>query len=219
MMALIPIRSSFCESGPPAFASLIPFVSGLFPPTDVRPQDGAFVPARSPVATINLFSGPSGSHLGGTSLLSILAINPLPPMRRNSSGSSSIFASNAPILIRSILSIFIIEAAMSPRILSLFASNLANSFLLRSFKEILSNESPLVNPSTSKYLLTSKRSQRATLSPLFILSLLVAAGEARQLTSSPRLLRLCLAMTKKVVPRNDSESPLTLLQCVRSEAR
>jgi len=149
----------------------------------------------------------------------ILVVNPLPPMRRNSSGSSSIFASNAPILIRNILSIFIIEAAMSRRILSLFVSNLANSFLLGSSEEILNNGSPFVNPSMLKCLLTSKRSQRATLSLPVILRFFVTMNEAWQLASSPRLLRLYLAMTKKVVPRNDSEGPLPLLQCVRSEAR
>ena len=65
--ALIPCLASIYEGLPPTFASFIPFVNGLLPPTEVRAEFGNGLPVSIPFATISLFSGPSGSHLGGTS--------------------------------------------------------------------------------------------------------------------------------------------------------
>jgi len=47
---------SFARSGPqdvPALASLMPPVSGDFPPTETRAEEGAIVPVTTPVEKIN----------------------------------------------------------------------------------------------------------------------------------------------------------------------
>ena len=102
-MARMPSLSSFWAVGPPAFASLIPRVSGLLPPTEMRPHEGASVPDSGPQAITSLASVPSGSVLGGTSLVSILAHSPLPPTTVNSSARSSNLVSRRLISTRKIL--------------------------------------------------------------------------------------------------------------------
>ena len=61
---------SFARSGPqdvPALASLMPPVSGDFPPTETRAEEGAIVPVTIPVEKINLLFGPKAWQSGGTS--------------------------------------------------------------------------------------------------------------------------------------------------------
>src|SRR5437667_8320472 len=64
---------------PPAFASLMPLVSGLLPPIEIRPEVGADVPERTPGAITRTFSGPNGSHFGSHSSSRIRADKARPP--------------------------------------------------------------------------------------------------------------------------------------------
>ena len=86
-MAARPSRPIFCPLIPPAFASLIPPVNGLFPPTDTRCEQGEIVPAKTPGAITSLLSGPKGEHVGLTSLATRAEQKPLPPNLSYSGGT------------------------------------------------------------------------------------------------------------------------------------
>ena len=78
--------------GTPAFASLMPPVSGLLAPTDMRPEVGAEVPERTPGANTNTLSGPSGSQVGSHSSSRIRADSARPPSIFQASGYGSVVA-------------------------------------------------------------------------------------------------------------------------------
>ena len=61
------ILPSFHAQGVPAFDSLMPPVSGDFPPTEMREDDGADVPVTKPGENTSLLFGPRGCASGGTS--------------------------------------------------------------------------------------------------------------------------------------------------------
>jgi hypothetical protein len=65
-------------------------VRGLFAPMEIRLVFTKGVPLNSPGAKISLFSGPRGSHAGGTWLLIIIDVRPLPPSPWYSRDISSI---------------------------------------------------------------------------------------------------------------------------------
>ena len=54
---------------PPTLLSFMPPVKGLFAPMENREEFTREDPLKNPGAKTSLFSGPSGSHFGGTSLL------------------------------------------------------------------------------------------------------------------------------------------------------
>ena len=72
---------------PPAFASLMPPVSGLLPPMEMRPLVGAAVPAITPGAITSTLSGPRGSQAGSHSFSRIFAESARPPSSFHSSGN------------------------------------------------------------------------------------------------------------------------------------
>ena len=74
-----PARAILVAVKPPAFASLIPPVSGDFPPTLRRPEEGAGVPERRPGEITNLFFSRSGWHAASTSALTTADVNARPP--------------------------------------------------------------------------------------------------------------------------------------------
>jgi hypothetical protein len=61
---------------------LIVPVKGLLAPTDIRLVFTKLVPLKIPGAKMSLFSGPRGSHLGGTSALIMVEVKPRPPKPR-----------------------------------------------------------------------------------------------------------------------------------------
>ena len=84
-------RAIFCENEPPELDSLIVPVSGLFAPTDMRPELGADVPLRSPGAKIILLFLPRAWQVGLTSSLTKLEVSARPPSRAYSSGTAPTF--------------------------------------------------------------------------------------------------------------------------------
>jgi hypothetical protein len=78
---------------------------GLLAPTESLPLQGTMVPPRIPGAKTSLFSGPSGSHFGGTSCAIMLEVSPLPPNFRYASGTSSVLEVKDERLILNILAI------------------------------------------------------------------------------------------------------------------
>ena len=68
----------------------MPFVGGLLPPIEMRPEVGADVPASTPGAMTSTLSGPSGSQLGSHSASRIFEERPRPPSSFQSAGRGSI---------------------------------------------------------------------------------------------------------------------------------
>src|SRR5690554_124536 len=110
MMAASPSRAIFCPERPPAFDSLIPPVSGLFAPKEVRPLLGAAgEPVTQPGAMTSLLCGPSGWQVGSTSSNMMCDVNPRPAQRAHFSGTSSYVAVRSVMLI---LKIFLAIAVL-----------------------------------------------------------------------------------------------------------
>ncbi len=85
---------------PPTLDSLMPPVSGLFAPKELRPELDALVPESSPGAKTSLLLGPKGWHSGSTSSLTTVEVKPLPPRPIQCAGTSSILKLRFDILTR-----------------------------------------------------------------------------------------------------------------------
>ena len=67
MTALIPSFDNLLPKCPPVLLSLIPPVSGLFPPIEIFPVVDKLVSENQPCEMMNLFLRPRGSQVGSTS--------------------------------------------------------------------------------------------------------------------------------------------------------
>src|SRR5581483_2410014 len=105
MIAFSPRRASFWPGVPPPLDSLTVPVSGLLPPTEMRCEDEALVPPRSPGQKISLLLRPSGSQVGGISSRQKRATSARPPSRCQPSGTGSSFASSRSMSTRTSVSI------------------------------------------------------------------------------------------------------------------
>ncbi len=91
---------------PPALDSLMPPVSGLLQPTEIRPEEPAVVAQSVPGAKTSLFSGPRGWQVGGTSLQMTAVVRARPASPAYSPRRSSLILGppSASTLMRKILS-------------------------------------------------------------------------------------------------------------------
>jgi len=90
---------------PPELDSLMPPVSGLLPPTDIRPELAAGVPDKVPGANTSLLLGPSGWQVGGTSAATTVLVKARPPKVTHSAGTASVVTFKTVISTLMILSI------------------------------------------------------------------------------------------------------------------
>ncbi len=109
--ALISIRANCCAVVPPELLSLIPPVSGLFAPQDIRPDWAAAVPLSNPGAKTNLLLGPKAWQVGITSLATIVEVRALPPRPTHSAGTSSVVVVKLVMLTRKILSMVFVSVS------------------------------------------------------------------------------------------------------------
>src|SRR5262245_50649615 len=70
----------------------MPWVSGLFPPIEMRPEVGAALPESTPGAITSTLPGPSGSQVGSHSSSRMRAESARPPRSFHASGKGTISA-------------------------------------------------------------------------------------------------------------------------------
>ena len=103
--ALMPSLASILAAVPPALDSLMPPVSGLLAPAEMRPELAAAVPESRPGANTSLLLGPSAWQVGGTSAATMVEVRARPPKPAQAAGTGSMLVVRSVMLTRTIRSI------------------------------------------------------------------------------------------------------------------